>query len=99
MDEQRIHAPTDEEDVEAHGLKETVAAAAAVGALAVPAAAQAYIPNLESGGRIEVAAASSQTGKIAGKKSTKRKAAKKQASTGLAGLTSPKKPMLDLEEP
>jgi hypothetical protein len=101
MDEQGIHAPADEEDVEAHGLKETVAAAAAVGALAVPAAAQAYVPNLESGDRIEVATTSTQTAKVAGKKSAKKAAKKKQqqSPTGLAGLTSPKKPLLDLEEP
>lgn len=92
MDEQRIPDNHDGDDVEAHGLKETVAAAAAVGALALPAAAQAYIPSPDgSGERIVVA---TPKAKQATKKAGKTKAAKKKtakASASSAGKTSPKK--------
>ena len=41
-------------DVEAHGLKEGVAVALTIGALAIPATAQAYVPGAEDGTKISM---------------------------------------------
>ena len=43
------HVVDDEADVEAHGLKEGVAVALTIGALAIPATAQAYVPGSGDG--------------------------------------------------
>jgi hypothetical protein len=90
MDEQQTPSTEQEDDVEAHGLKETVAAAAVVGALAVPAAAQAHFVAPDAGGDSIVLPAKEEA-KKAGKKGAK----KVQVQSG---LTSPKKPILNPDE-
>lgn len=93
MDEQKQPSPEEEQDdVEAHGLKETVAAAAAVGAIAVPSAT-AYVPSASPDGSPDKLAPAAVQGKTAAKKSGKKKAAAKTS----AGKTSPQKPVLQPE--
>ena len=84
-----------DDDFEAHGLKEGIAVALGAGALAVAGTAQAYVaPPGDDTGRVAVTAPA----KPLAKKTAKKKAAKKKAATSIAvsgGKTSPKKPLLE----
>jgi len=85
-----------DDDFEAHGLKEGIAVALGAGALAVSGAgvAQGYVAPVDDGGRVSTTAPA----KPLAKKTTKKKAAKKKAAKSIAvsgGKTSPKKPLLE----
>ncbi|HEU0337563.1 MAG TPA: hypothetical protein VFR43_13460 [Gaiellaceae bacterium] len=76
MDESALPIPDDEtDDVEAHGLKEGLAVALGVGALAAPAA-QAYVPNVGADGtETRIAVTTTHSVKAKAKKTKKAKSA------------------------
>lgn len=76
MDESALPIPEDQtDDVEAHGLKEGLAVALGVGALAAPAA-QAYVPNVGADGtETRIAVTTTHTVKAKAKKTKKAKSA------------------------
>jgi hypothetical protein len=76
VDESALPIPDEEtDDVEAHGLKEGLAVALGVGALAAPAA-QAYVPNVGAdGSETRLAVTTTHAVKAKAKKTTKAKSA------------------------
>ncbi len=83
-----------DDDFEAHGLKEGIAVVLGAGALAVSGTAQAYVPAPPgSDGRT----AKTAPAKPLAKKTTTKKAAKKKTAKTISvsgGKTSPQKPVL-----
>lgn len=75
MDESALPVPDETDDVEAHGLKEGLAVALGVGALAAPAA-QAYVPSVGAdGSETKIAITTTHVVKAKAKKAKKASAA------------------------
>ena len=94
MSDETTHPGPQDDDFEAHGLKEGIAVALGAGALAVAGTAQAYVPAPPGtdSGRVSATAPAPLAKKTTKKKAAKKKAAKTSAVS--SGKTSPKKPLL-----
>jgi hypothetical protein len=99
MSDETTHPDPQDDDFEAHGLKEGIAVALGVGALAVPGVGQAYVaPPGDGDGPVATAPASTLATQAPKRKAAKKKAAKKKATKTAptsSGKTSPKKPLLE----